>query len=55
MNFHFRLETGVNRTHLLFAKIDQIFELDFMTGEVNTVYKIQTPLKAQPQFFKLND
>ena len=48
MNFHFRLETGTERSHLLFAKIDQIFELDFNTGDVNTVHKIQTPLKAQP-------
>jgi hypothetical protein len=55
MNFHFRLEDSNVRTHLLFAKIDSIFELDFMTGEVNIVYKIQTPLKAQPQFFKMND
>jgi len=42
MNFHFRIENTDERTHILFAKIDQIFELNFMTGEVNTMYKFNT-------------
>jgi hypothetical protein len=56
MNFHFRIKVGTNdRTEILFAKIDEIFALNFETQEITTLYKFKDPLTRQPQFFKLND
>jgi len=32
-----------------------VFTLDFMTGELETIYKFKEPLRVQPQFFTTND
>jgi hypothetical protein len=39
----------------LFAKIDQIFCLNFVTSEITTVFKFKEQLKCQPQFFHPNE
>ena len=38
MNFHFVDEPGLKRSQLIFAKIDCIFQLNFMTEEIKVVY-----------------
>lgn len=56
MNFHFRIIDGSKeRKEILFAKIDEIFALNFETQAITTIFKFKDPLKRQPQFFKLND
>ena len=39
----------------MFAKIDQIFTLNFYTGQVQLMYKFETKFSMQPVFFKAND
>ena len=49
MNFHFRIIPGTtDRKEILFAKIDEIFALNFETQEITTLYKFKDPLKRQP-------
>ena len=56
MNFHFRIIPGTSeRKEILFAKIDEIFALNFTNESITTLYKFEVALKRQPQFFKLND
>ena len=55
MDFHFRLKEGTTRDEVMFAKIDQIFSLNFLDGTVTTLHRFQTQLTRQPQFFNTND
>lgn len=55
MNFHFQIKNGIERDTIIFAKIDSIFSINFLTGEIKTVYKYKSELNVQPQFFKYND
>lgn len=49
MNFHFRIIPGTNdRKEILFAKIDEIFALNFENQAVTTLYKFKDPLNRQP-------
>ena len=40
---------------IIFAKIDEIFEMNFETGDIKTVYKFKVPFTRQPEFFSMND
>lgn len=51
MNFHFKNAKGTRRDSVIFAKIDQIFEINFETKQVNTLYAFKQQLLCQPQFF----
>jgi hypothetical protein len=53
-NFEF-LNRIVLKDIPIFAKIDSIFSINFLTGEIKTVYKYKSELNVQPQFFKYND
>ena len=55
MNFHFKAKPGMHRDTILFAKIDQVFSINFETEEINTIYTFKQKLLRQPQFFKPND
>lgn len=56
MNYHFKIiEDTLERDTIIFAKIDCIFSMNFMTGEIQNIYTFKMPLKSQPQFFKTND
>ena len=46
---------GTERDSILFAKIDQIFTLNFETDEVTTIYKYETKFQMQPMFFRANN
>lgn len=49
MNFHFRIIPGVTeRKEILFAKIDEIFALNFETQAITTLYKFKEALNRQP-------
>ena len=55
MKFHFKKVPGqLEKDSILFAKIDCVFELNFVTGEHQVIYKFQNPLKRQPLFFEPN-
>ena len=54
MNFHFKLCNSKEKNTILFCKIDQIFEMNFETEEIITVYKFETQFKRQPLFFQPN-
>jgi len=53
MEFHFKHCSGQPDT-LIFTKVDQVFELNFETEQINTVYTFNTPFGKQPQFFMTN-
>lgn len=38
-NFHFKSQPGIDRDTVIYAKIDCIFSLNFLTEEVNVLYK----------------
>jgi hypothetical protein len=55
MIFHFQKSEGRDRHSILFAKIDQVFSLNFVTKEIQTIYKFEESLLLAPSFFQLND
>ena len=55
MKFHFRIIEGTtDRTSLVFAKIDRIFLLNYITQQITTIYEFRNPLYKQPLFFSTN-
>ena len=56
MNYHFKNTTGNTKEKdtIIFCKIDEIFEMNFMTGQCLTKYKFSMELKRQPLFFVPN-
>ena len=42
MQFHFVNRYTKERDSIMFAKIDQIFTLNFYTGQVKLMYKFET-------------
>ena len=55
MNFHFKNSKGLDRDTIIFAKIDCIFSINFITSQVIIIYEYREKLNAQPQFFKTNN
>lgn len=55
MIFHFQKSEGRDKHSILFAKIDQVFSLNFVTEEIQTIYKFEESLLLAPSFFQLND
>jgi len=55
MIFHFQKAEGRDRHSILFARIDQVFALNFVTKEIQTIYKFEERLLLAPSFFQLND
>jgi hypothetical protein len=54
MKFHFKPAlNGVTDT-IIFAKIDCIFEMNFKTDVINTIFQFTHPLKRQPLYFVPN-
>lgn len=53
MKYHFKAHRPYCDT-LLFTKIDQIFQLNYMTEEVRTIYDFSAPFLRQPLFFTPN-
>lgn len=55
MKYYFKIpESGKSVDTIIFAKKDQIIELDFMTEWIN-VSSTFKELSTQPEFFLLND
>ena len=54
MCFHFKNSKGLDRDTIVFAKIDCIFSLNFITQQVIVIYKYGAVLNRQPQFFQTN-
>ena len=54
MQFYFVNRTTKERDSILFAKIDQIFKLNFYTGVTEMVYKFQQTFQMQLVFFRSN-
>ena len=57
MNYHFKNPKGNTKEKdtIIFCKIDEIFEMNFMTSETMTRYKFSGGgLKRQPLFFVPN-
>mmetsp|Transcript_2678 Transcript_2678/g.4195 ORF Transcript_2678/g.4195 Transcript_2678/m.4195 type:complete len:267 (-) Transcript_2678:214-1014(-) len=54
LNFHFKLTGNVKKDTLIFAKIDCLFELNFETEQVTTIFKFDSPFRRQPNFFEPN-
>ena len=55
MKYHFKDIPGSNeKDTIIFAKIDCIFELNFVTETVKVVHKFRTQLNRQPLFFEPN-
>ena len=57
MTFFFKKASGTKRDSLIFSKYDRIFELNFETKEIKTIYEYQETekMKEQPQYFQVND
>jgi hypothetical protein len=55
MNFHFKNQKGLDRDTVIFAKIDCIFSMNFITQQLIVIYKYQNELNRQPQFFQTNE
>jgi hypothetical protein len=54
MKFHFKpSKSGVIDT-IIFSKIDCIFEMNFITDVIVTIFKFTHPLKRQPLYFVPN-
>jgi hypothetical protein len=54
MQFQFVNSSSKDRDSILFAKIDQLFTLNFNTGEVSMLYKFKQVFAMQPSFFSSN-
>jgi hypothetical protein len=48
MTFFFKNNEGLSRDTVIFARIDKIFELNFVTLETKTLYEFRVPLLRQP-------
>jgi hypothetical protein len=56
MQYHFKIaKGGKDPTHLIFARQEKIFTLDFNTEAVHTLCEFEQPLTRQPEFFLMND
>lgn len=55
MNFHFKNSKGLDRDTVVFAKIDSIFSMNFITSQIIMMYKFDVRLNRQPQFFQTNE
>ena len=44
LSFFFKNQEGPERDTLIFAKIDKIFELNFVTKETKLLYEFRVPL-----------
>jgi hypothetical protein len=55
MNFHFKNQKGLDRDTVVFAKIDCVFSMNFITQQIIQIYKYKNPLYRQPQFFQTNE
>ena len=53
--FHFVDQEGKNRDRLMFANRNEVFILNVVVGDIQTVYKFKDPLKRQPANFDIND
>ena len=54
MKYHFKPSSNGVTDTILFAKIDCIFEMNFTTSAITTVYKFTHPMKRQPLQFVPN-
>ena len=54
MNYHFKLSNNAVKDTIIFTKKDQIFEMNFRTQQITTVYQFKEALTRQPLFFKPN-
>jgi len=45
MNYHFKNSTSKEKDTIIFCKIDEIFEMNFMTEQCLTRYKFATHLR----------
>jgi len=46
---------SLERESLIFASTRSIFNFNFITAKITTIYKYKKPFEVQPQFFKMND
>jgi hypothetical protein len=53
--FYFKNDSGPKLNTIIFAKKECIFEMNFDTKKVSTIYKFKSPLLSQPEFFCIND
>ena len=53
--FHFVEQPGIERTAMIFANQNEVFELDIRSHQVHTRYKYINPLNLQPANFDVND
>lgn len=54
MNYHFKNSNTKEKDTIIFCKIDEIFEMNFMTEQCLTRYTFSSPLKRQPLYFVTN-
>ena len=55
MVYHFKKTNSLFRDTLIFARKERIFCFNFITKQVQTLYKFEVALNMQPQYFKMND
>ena len=53
--FQFSYQPSLERSSLLFASMDMLLRLNFLTGKITIIYRFKNRFKFQPQFFKMND
>lgn len=54
MKFHFKPSKSGEYDTIIFAKIDCIFEMNFKTDQIMTIFTYTHPLKRQPLYFVPN-
>ena len=52
MQYHFKIAETIDT--LIFVKLDQIFELNFETLEIKTIFKFSEEFSYQPSYFQTN-
>ena len=56
MQFQFKQpEKGKEVDTIIFVKQTEIFELNFMTEEIKSIYRFKKPFSRQPEFFQMDD
>jgi len=55
MQYYFKkAEKGKDPTTIIFTKIEEIFELNFVTDKYTTIFKYKNPFKAMPKYFSIS-
>ncbi len=55
MQFYFKKsEPGQDPTTIIFTKVEEIFELNFITDKYTPIYTYKVPFKSMPKYFSVS-